>query len=136
MAKSAHEYVILLVEDNSADCRVLRGMLLKLGYRLINVDSSESAMDALRRERVDAVIIGCPINRVIEASGGKQLFSLAHCAQLPVMAIFDSHAQAQLVREEVDGVSEYWIKPLRFEEVQRTLQQRLLMGEDGISARS
>ena len=50
------------------------------------------------------------------------------------MAIFDSRAHAQQVREQVDGISDYWIKPLRFEEVQRTLEQRLLMGQDGISA--
>ena len=37
-------------------------------------------------------------------------------------------AQAQQVCEQVDGISDEWIKPLRFEEVQRTLRQRLLMG--------
>ena len=128
-ARSSHECVILLVEDNSADSRVLRGMLLKLGYRLINADSGESAVAALRRERVDAVIVGCPVNLVTQASAGRQLFSLAHCAQLPVMALFDSQAQAQQVREQVDGISDYWVRPLRFEEVQRTLRQRLLMGK-------
>ena len=126
--RNAHECVILLVEDNSADCRVLRGMLLKLGYRIINVDSGEAAISALRRERVDALIVGCPVNLVEDATGGRQLLSLADCAQLPVMALFDSQAQAQQVREQVDGISDDWIKPLRFEEVQRTLQQRLLMG--------
>ena len=132
--RDPQDCVILLVEDNSADCRVLRGMLLKLGYRLINVDSGEAAVTALRREHVDAVIVGCPVNPVAQTSGGRQLFSLADCAQLPVMAIFDSQAHAQQVREQVDGIRDYWIKPLRFEEVQRTLEQRLLMGQDGISA--
>ena len=132
--RDPQDCVILLVEDNSADCRVLRGMLLKLGYRLINVDSGEAAVTALRREHVDAVIVGCPVNPVAQTSAGRQLFSLADCAQLPVMAIFDSQAHAQQVREQVDGISDYWIKPLRFEEVQRTLEQRLLMGQDGISA--
>ncbi|TWR97909.1 hybrid sensor histidine kinase/response regulator [Pseudomonas saxonica] len=132
--RDPQDCVILLVEDNSADCRVLRGMLLKLGYRLINVDSGEAAVTALRREHVDAVIVGCPVNPVAQTSAGRQLFSLADCAQLPVMAIFDSQAHAQQVREQVDGISDYWIKPLRFEEVQRALEQRLLMGQDGISA--
>ena len=132
--RDPQDCVILLVEDNSADCRVLRGMLLKLGYRLINVDSGEAAVTALRREHVDAVIVGCPVNPVAQTSAGRQLLSLADCAQLPVMAIFDSQAHAQQVREQVDGISDYWIKPLRFEEVQRTLEQRLLMGQDGISA--
>ena len=127
-ARNSHECVVLLVEDNSADCRVLRGMLLKLGYRLISVDSGESAVAALRRERVDALIVGCPVTLVEDASGGRQLFSLADCAQLPVMALFDTQAQAQQVCEQVDGISDEWIKPLRFEEVQRTLRQRLLMG--------
>ena len=127
-ARNSHECVVLLVEDNSADCRVLRGMLLKLGYRLISVDSGESAVAALRRERVDALIVGCPVTLVEDASGGRQLFSLADCAQLPVMALFDTQAQAQQVCEQVDGISDEWIKPLRIEEVQRTLRQRLLMG--------
>ena len=128
------ECVVLLVEDSSPGQVVLRGMLLKMGYRVLSVDNGVDAIDILRRERVDAVVLGCPFSQVSGASMGSQLLTLAACAKLPVLALFDSETEARQARQQVDGITDYLLKPVRYEAVQQALARRLLTGEGGKSA--
>ena len=133
-SRTPDECVILLVEDSSPGQVVLRGMLLKLGYRVLSVDNGVDAIDILRRERVDAVVLGCPFSQVSGASMGSQLLTLAACAKLPVLALFDSETEARQARQQVDGITDYLLKPVRYEAVQQALARRLLTGEGGKSA--
>ena len=133
-SRSPDECVVLLVEDSSPGQVVLRGMLLKMGYRVLSVDNGVDAIDILRRERVDAVVLGCPFSQVSGASMGSQLLTLAACAKLPVLALFDSETEARQARQQVDGITDYLLKPVRYEAVQQALARRLLTGEGGKSA--
>ena len=133
-SRTPDECVILLVEDSSPGQVVLRGMLLKLGYRVLSVDNGVDAIEILRRERVDAVVLGCPFSQVSGASMGSQLLTLAACAKLPVLALFDSETEARQARQQVDGITDYLLKPVRYEAVQQALARRLLTGEGGKSA--
>ena len=56
LVRAPGDCVVLLVEDPQNPV-VVRAMLLKLGYRVLGVDSGQAAIDALRRERVDAVLL-------------------------------------------------------------------------------
>ena len=133
MVRTPGECVVLLVED-AANPVVVRGMLLKLGYRVLSVDTGQAAIDALRRERVDAVLLACPLALVSGTSMGSQLLTLAACAQLPVLALFESESEAHQAREQAGGITDYLIKPLRFEALQHTLAQRLLTEEGSKNA--
>ena len=124
------QYVVLLVEDNHANSAALRGMLLKLGYRVLTAESGQVAIDTLRRERVDAVLLACPFSHVSGSSLGSQLLTLAACARLPVLALFESEAAAQHARTQAEGITDFLIKPLRFEDLQQALVQRLLAGHE------
>jgi CheY-like chemotaxis protein len=65
---------------------------------------------------------------------GSQLLTLAACAKLPVLALFDSETEARQARQQVDGITDYLLKPVRYEAVQQALARRLLTGEGGKSA--
>ena len=125
---------MLIVDDSSAHPVTLRGMLLKLGYRVISVDSGQAAIETLRRERVDAVLLACPLAHVTGSSMSNQLLTLAACARLPVLALFESQAQAEQACDKVEGVTGYLIKPLRFEALQQALSAHLMGGFEGKSA--
>ena len=133
-SRTPDECVILLVEDSSPGQVVLRGMLLKLGYRVLSVDNGVDAIEILHRQRVDAVVLGCPFSQVSGASMGSQLLTLAACAKLAVLALFDSETEARQARQQVDGITDYLLKPVRYEAVQQALARRLLTGEGGKSA--
>ena len=80
------------------------------------------------------MLLACPLAQVCATSMGSQLLTLAACAQLPVLALFESQAQAQQAREQVDGITDYLLKPLRFEDLQQTLAQRLLIDNNDKNA--
>ena len=103
--------MVLLVED-PASPGLVRAMLLKLGYRVLSSGSGQAAIETLRRERVDAVLLECPLALVTGTSIGSQLLILAACAQLPVLALFESQVQAQQARDQVEGITDFLIKPL------------------------
>ena len=134
LSRTPNECVVLLVEDSTPGQVVLRGMLLKLGYRVLSVDSGGEAIDVLRRERVDAVVLGCPLNLVSGTSMGGQLLTLAACAKLPVLALFESETEARQALQQVDGITDYLIKPVRYEDVQHLMSEWLLQGPEGKSA--
>ena len=134
LKKSPAECCVLLVQDNSDPTLNLHGMLHALGYRVRSVDGGQAAIELLRRERVDAVLLGCPLARVTGTSMGAQLLMLAACLQLPVLAVFDSDAQAQTARAQFDAITGYLIKPLRLEDIQQALSQHLLETAEGKSA--
>jgi len=93
-------------------------------------------IDLLRRERVDAVLLGCPLARITATSKDAQLLTLAVCLQLPVLAVFESAAEAQAARGQVDAITDALIKPLGIDDVQHALAQRLLVVGEGKSAGS
>lgn len=136
LKKSPMECAVLLVEDHDVGAPDLYGMLLALGYRVHCADSGQAAIDLLRRERVDAVLLGCPLARITATSKDAQLLTLAVCLQLPVLAVFESAAEAQAARGQVDAITDALIKPLGIDDVQHALAQRLLVVGEGKSAGS
>ena len=136
LKKSPIECAVLLVEDHDVGAPDLYGMLLALGYRVHCADSGQAAIDLLRRERVDAVLLGCPLARITATSKDAQLLTLAVCLQLPVLAVFESAAEAQAARGQVDAITDALSKPLGIDDVQHALAQRLLVVGEGKSAGS
>ena len=90
----------------------------------------QQLLTIIDRERVDAVLLACPFSHVSGSSMGSQLLTLAACARLPVLALFESQAAAQTARTQVEGITDFLIKPLRFEDLQQALAQRLLTGDE------
>lgn len=125
------ECSVLLVDDNSINQLVVRGMLLKLGYRVRTADSGRATLELLRRESFDAVLLDCQLPPLDGVSICGQLRALPGCAELPVLAVVQS---VERERCQADGVTDYLRKPVKFEELQATLYRRLLCPKQGESA--
>ncbi len=129
--RAPQECAVLLVDDNSVGQLVVRGMLLKLGYRVKTVDSGPAALAALQGGSFDAVLLDVP-------EGGFslccQIRALPGCAELPVIALSASLNVSE--REHCHGVgpSEWLVKPVRFEALEAVLERRLLGLAEGESA--
>ncbi|MDI2592155.1 7TM diverse intracellular signaling domain-containing protein [Pseudomonas sp. 681] len=122
---------VLLVDDNSINQLVMRGMLLKLGFRVRTADSGAAALDLLQREAVDAVLLDCQLPSMDGASVCCQIRALPGCAELPVFMV------AQHVDREqcpTGGLIDYLSKPVKFEELQTALTRRILRYKHGKSA--
>ncbi|MFF7706185.1 7TM diverse intracellular signaling domain-containing protein [Pseudomonas sp. NPDC007930] len=110
---------VLLIDDHSVDLLVLRGMLLKLGYRVRSADGYEAALALLQTEPVDAVLL----DSVAQAAPLRAARAEAPPALLALLA---SGTPAQREAWLAAGVEQVLERPVRFEELQAALQRALL----------
>lgn len=129
--RTPQECTVLLVDDNSVAQLVVRGMLLKLGYRVKTVDNGPAALALLQSQTFDAVLLDVP-------EGGFslccQIRALPGCGELPVIALSTSLQAPERERCHGVGITDRVAKPIRFEALQRVLQLRLLHMVEGESA--
>ena len=129
--RAPHECTVLLVDDNSVGQLAVRGMLLKLGYRVKTVDNGPSALALLQNATFDAVLLDVP-------EGGFslccQIRALPGCGELPVIALSASLNVSDRERCHGIGITDRLAKPVRFDALQAVLERRLLCPLEGESA--
>jgi CheY-like chemotaxis protein len=122
---------VLLVDDNSINQLVMRGMLLKLGFRVRATDDGAAALDLLQRETFDAVLLDCQLPTRDGTSLCCQIRALPGCAELPVFVVAVS---ADRERCPTGALIDYLSKPVKFEDLQAALYRRVLCSGQGESA--
>jgi len=130
-SREPQDCTVLLADDNNIDQLVMRGMLLKLGYRVRTVDSGRAALDALQVESFDAVLLDCQSPPLDGVSVGCQIRALAGCEDLPVLVASPRHDPACCPS---GSLVDYLGKPVKFEVLQAVLQRRVLCPKQGESA--
>ena len=124
---------VLLVDDNNVSQLVMRGMLLKLGFRARTADSGLAALDLLQRESFDAVLVDCQLQSLDGVSVCCEIRAMPGCAQLPVFMIaLGTDRERCPSGAQIDHLS----KPVKFEDLQAALYRRVLCTEQGESADS
>ena len=120
------ECKVLIVEDNAINQLVLRGMLLKLGYQVRCADNGAAALDLLRGEPVDAVLLDCQMPVMDGFATCRALRLLPDCHELPVLAVTAHSHSGDRERCLAAGMSDYLTKPLKFDTLQVVLHDWLL----------
>ncbi|PWK41077.1 hybrid sensor histidine kinase/response regulator [Pseudomonas sp. OV226] len=124
---------VLLVDDNSVNQLVMRGMLLKLGFRVRSADNGLAALDQLQLETFDAVLVDCQLPPLDGISLCCQIRALPGCAHLPVFVVALS---VDRERCPTGDMIDYLNKPVKFEDLQAALYRRVLCPRQGESADS
>ncbi|MBB1517988.1 hybrid sensor histidine kinase/response regulator [Aquipseudomonas guryensis] len=117
---------VLIVEDNAINQLVTRGMLLKLGYRVRTADNGVEALEMLRSEPIDAVLLDCQMPVMDGFATCRALRALPGCAELPVLAITAHSHSGDRERCLAAGMSDYLAKPVKFVELQTLLHDWVL----------
>jgi len=122
---------VLLADDNSIDQLVMRGMLLKLGYRVRTADSGRAALDLLKGDNFDAVLLDCQSAPLDGMAVCCQIRMLAGCEDLPVLVVSPTLDQDCCPS---GALIDYLSKPVKFEVLRTILQRRVLCPRQGESA--
>ncbi|MXR32099.1 hybrid sensor histidine kinase/response regulator [Pseudomonas sp. PICF6] len=130
-ARLPQDCTVLLADDNSIDLLVMRGMLLKLGYRVRTADSGRAALDMLQGESVDAVLLDCQSPPLDGVSVCCQIRTLAGCEDLPVFVVSPNPNHERCTS---GALTDYLSKPVKFEVLRTILQRRVLCPKQGESA--
>lgn len=126
LQRQAQQCTVLIVEDNAINQLVTRGMLLKLGYRVRTADNGAEALELLRGETVDAVLLDCQMPVMDGFATCRALRALPGCAELPVLAITAHSHSGDRERCLAAGMSDYLAKPVKFDELRVLLHDWVL----------
>ncbi|SEC99089.1 Signal transduction histidine kinase [Pseudomonas mohnii] len=114
---------VLLVDENSINQLVMRGMLLKLGFRVRTADSGQTALELLQCETFDAVLLDCQLPALDGVSLCCQIRALPGCAEVPIFIIA---LGVERERCPTGALIDYLNKPVKFEDLQAALYRRVL----------
>ncbi|WP_434571638.1 hybrid sensor histidine kinase/response regulator [Pseudomonas sp. Z3-8] len=130
-ARLPQDCTVLLADDNNIDQLVMRGMLLKLGYRVRTADSGRAALELLQGDSFDAVLLDCQSTPSDGVSVCCQIRAMSGCEDLPVLVVSPNVDQAHC---PAGSLIDYLSKPVKFEALQAILQRRVLCPKQGESA--
>ena len=114
---------ILVVDDEEEVRNLLALFLGKKNYSVVTADSAETAIAALEKDKVDAVLLD------IELPGLNGLEALrkiqASWPDLPVVMV-SGQDEEELAKETLKaGAFDYVVKPLDLDYLERTLRMKL-----------
>lgn len=123
---SSRELVVLGVDDNEINRRVLGAMLKKLGHKLIEASSGQQAIDVVRSgASLDLILMDCEMPQMsgFEATKTIRQFQYGQAgAPCPIVALtahtFSEHVEQCLAA----GMDAHLSKPLRLEELKALLE--------------
>ena len=124
--RQPQQCTVLVVEDNAINQLVLRGMLLKLGYHVRTADNGVQALELLRTEKVDGLLLDCQMPVMDGFATCRALRQLPGCRELPVLAITGHSQSGDRERCMAAGMNDYLAKPVKFEALQVLLHDWLL----------
>ncbi len=119
------EQLILIVEDNEMNMKLLRDVLSHRGYATLEAATGEQGV-ALARERLPALIlmdIQLPDISGIEAF--ERLATDPTTRDIPVVAVTASAMQEERAQIEAVGFAGYQPKPIRLKELMAFIEQLL-----------
>ncbi|OLU30354.1 hybrid sensor histidine kinase/response regulator [Pseudomonas sp. PA27(2017)] len=124
--RAPEQCTVLVVEDNAINQLVIRGMLLKLGYRVRTADNGNEALECLQREAIDAVLLDCQMPVMDGFATCRAIRQLPACTALPVLAITAHSQSGDRERCLAAGMSDYLAKPVKFDELRVLLHDWVL----------
>lgn len=106
----AHE-LILIVEDNEKNRKLIRDLLQAKGYRTVETDAAEQGLKLAEQRQPALILMDIQLSGMDGISALKQLKAAAATRSIPVMAITASamtYNRESMLAEGFDG---YQMKP-------------------------
>lgn len=131
---SERQGVILIVDDDAAQRRLLGDFVGSLGFRVTDAESAEKALDSIRRSTPDMVLLDI---RLPGMSGIEALAEIRKLSgHLPVVLITAHGDLRQAVDAMKNGADDYLLKPLDLDELEAAIVDVLGGGETASEERA
>ena len=116
---------IMVVEDFEDNRFMMRRLLEMSGYRVVEAENGEEAIERARSERPDLILMDISLPLLDGWAATRRIRKLTELSRIPVVAVSahdtaDFHAEALAA-----GCNEYLTKPIDFDELERLLERFL-----------
>ena len=124
---------ILLVDDHRVNQMVTRGMLNKLGYKVLIANNGKEALAALAEHTVDLVLMDCQMPEMDGYEATREIRKLeaeeGSDNALPVLAMTAHAGESDQSKCFAAGMSDYLAKPVSYEQLEQSLKRWLGKGK-------
>jgi two-component system, cell cycle response regulator DivK len=123
--------LIMIVEDNERNLKLLRDLLAAYGYRTVEARSGEEAVALARAEHPELVLMDIQLPGMDGVAALRELRGFPESAATPIVAV-----TAFVMKEDRDrflaaGFDAYLEKPVNVRELRSCLESFLGAGADG-----
>ena len=117
--------LVLIVEDNERNRKLVRRVLEKKGYRALEVESGEAAVEALRKERADLVLMDYHLPGIDGIETFRRIRADTTIRRMPIVAVTASAMPEDVANMREAGFDAVQTKPINVKELLETIEQLL-----------
>ena len=110
-------YKILVVDDEEHIRRILQFQLEKNGYRVVTAENGEEALQLVRREQPDLIILDLMMPKIDGFEVCRRIRQDFQTCQIPVIMLTAKSDLPDKIKGLKDGANDYLIKPYSNEEM-------------------
>jgi two-component system, OmpR family, KDP operon response regulator KdpE len=114
--------LILIVDDNPQIRRALHSILVPRGFTVIDARSGEEALEAIRREQIDLVLLDVNLP---EMSGIDTCKEIRRVGQIPVIMLTVRNSERDKLQAFDAGADDYVVKPFGADELMARVRAAL-----------
>ncbi len=114
--------LILIVEDNEKNRRMLRDILQVNGYETVECETAEEGIQIAQQSRPALVLMDIQLPGMNGIEARRQLRDNPATRHIPVVAVTASAMLHDQVKIEQTGFDAFHYKPIRIKEVLQTVQ--------------
>ncbi|WP_459978417.1 hybrid sensor histidine kinase/response regulator [Nautilia lithotrophica] len=119
------DYTVMLVDDSAMDRKIMRNALEELGVNLIEAKDGVEALQMLKSNDVDAMLIDIEMPRMDGYTLAQEIRKYNKYRKLPLIAVTSRTTKADRVRGVEVGMNEYITKPYTAEYLQNVVRRNL-----------
>ncbi len=136
--RSPRPFRILLAEDNLVNQRLAVRMLEKMGHQVVVVQTGEEALNALRNEKFDLVLMDVQMPEMDGFAATREIRRREQGGQdrLPVIAMTAHALKGDRESCLEAGMDDYLAKPINREELQQAIERAMKSRKEALSAPS
>jgi two-component system cell cycle response regulator DivK len=117
--------LILIVEDNERNAKLLRDVLLATGYRVLHTVTAEEGLEAVRRDTPDLILMDIQLPGMSGTEALKALKGAPATRGIPVIAVTASAMSLERAEILSAGFDGYQAKPISVKAVMAEIRALL-----------
>ena len=119
------DYVVMIVDDSAMDRKIMRQALEPLGVQIIEAKDGVEALNLLKQNDVDAMLIDIEMPRMDGYTLAQEIRKYNKYRKLPLIAVTSRATKSDRVRGVEVGMNEYITKPYTQEYLQNVVRRNL-----------
>lgn len=122
---SPGEFRVLVAEDNAISTKVIQGMLAKLKVGVSSVDNGKRALEAVKREQFDLVLMDCEMPEMDGFTAAEQIRNwegISGSQPVPIIALTAHILPEHRERARKAGMNGHMAKPVELSQLREQIQ--------------